>query len=295
MVSRHKDRHNFRQAFLCFAGLILLGLPGCESVEGFFDWDSGQGNAPKTTKASALAKPPEEANATPNIAAVPPFEAKPGGMLGALGVNLQPYLAKDLEDPMERIERLETVVGAIQRDLRTIAPSLQELVPVEADMQVLVKKLETIVREKPGNAAGNPQRLSPVKANAPTIKSSGKSPTSPKPPMNNGGVHVKELRTGTHPDKTRLVLDVSAKTGFSVDIDNSERLLIVELPNSGWKGATEKNFSKSKLLNSYRVNSFGQNGSILIVQLKKGSSIIHKGSIPAGKGKPYRIVIDLSH
>ena len=290
-ISCHKDKIALRRTMLCFASIVLLGLPGCESVQEFFDMD--EGHSGKVSKTSALAKPPEEANATPNIAAVPPFEPKPGGMLGALGVNLQPYLSKDIKDPMERIERLETVVGAIQRDLRILAPSLQELAAVESDMQDLVKKLEKIVENGPTQAHGKPKSLGHQKTHK-AGQSSGKNTTSSQPPKNSGGVHVKELRTGIHPGKVRLVLDVSAKTDFSVDIDNSEKLLIVELPASGWKGPIEKNFKKSKLLNSYRVNSFGHNGSILIVQLKKGSSILHKGAIPAAKGKPHRIVIDLS-
>lgn len=289
----HKDKTILRHAVLCFAGILLLGLPGCESVQEFFEFDENGGSSSRTAKTSALAKPPEDANATPNIAAIPPFEPKPGGMLGALGVNLQPYMAKDIKDPMERIARLESVVGAIQRDLRILAPSLQELAAVESDMQDLVKKLEKVVEGGPKQAHGKPQPLGHKKTSK-AAHSSGKSSTAPHPPKNSNGVHVKELRTGAHPGKTRLVLDVSAKTDFSVDIDNSEKLLIVELPHSGWKGPVEKNFKNSRLLNSYRVNSFGHNGSILIVQLKKGSSVVHKGAIPAAKGKPHRIVIDLS-
>ena len=179
----HKDKQKFRHATLCIAGIMLLSLPGCESVQDFFDM--GEGSSGKATQTSALAKPPEEANATPNIAAVPPFEPRPGGMLGALGVNLQPYLAKDIKDPMERIERLETVVGAIQPDLRILAPSLQELAAVESDMQDLVKKLEKIVENGPKQAHSKPQSLSHGKKHT-SGHSSKNSAKSSQPPKNPG-------------------------------------------------------------------------------------------------------------
>ena len=90
------------------------------------------------------------------------------------------------------------------------------------------------------------------------------------------------------------MLDVNSKTNFDVDLDNSERLMVVDLPGAGWSAAMSKTFGgKSPLLSSYSVEPAGD-GHMLIFQLKGTANIASKSDIGANNGTGRRIVIDLT-
>jgi hypothetical protein len=75
------------------------------------------------------------------------------------------------------------------------------------------------------------------------------------PPLSNGQASVYDLRIGEHPGRTRLVMDVNSKTGFSVDIDNNENIAVIDLPESGWTASTSQALAKSNFISSSSCNS----------------------------------------
>lgn len=145
---------------------------------------------------------------------------------------------------------------------------------------------------------GSHSSHTPPMGNTKTVKSVPSSyQSSPAPGFSNnasGATMVKNLRTGIHSNKIRVVLDVNKKTNFNVDLDNGEKLLVVDMPNASWQGMTEKNFTaKNPLIQSYKAQSTGQ-GTMLVMQLKKPTNIIYQKSIPALSGGGQRVVVDLS-
>lgn len=138
----------------------------------------------------------------------------------------------------------------------------------------------------------------PVTAAAPASPPAAVAVPTPSAPQQAApaasGVNVSAIRIGEHPDKIRIVLDLTGKTGFRADLDNGEKILVVELDNAGWAAAAQKTFAPSDpLFSSYKTEKMGDNGTMLIVQLKKTSSIAYKsavGDAAAGTGK---IIIDL--
>lgn len=281
------------------------------------------------------------------------FEPRPGGMMGALGVNLDTYFAEDIQDPIERIKRLERAVIAIQRDLKTVAPPIQRLVSVESDIQELVTQLQVLLEndsqpsasplpavpvpkaetaamasptpqlaDASGAASDGVERLSPEKQATPP-PAPPPEPVSTPPPITPAATQtgppleaqpppqpsetkeaikpavadrpsVTDLRVGDHPDKVRLVLDLTANAAYTADIDNEEHILVIELPEAGWGAAAEKTFNSSPLLKSYKVEANGDGkGSMLIVQLRKASGIVSQQKLDGEEGEPPRIVIDL--
>ncbi len=117
----------------------------------------------------------------------------------------------------------------------------------------------------------------------------------PRPVTNGGSAIVSGVRVGDHPGKVRLVFDVTKKTNYTLDLDNNENLLIVELPNAKWKTPTaSESFGKLPVLKSYKVDQAnGGAGNIFIMQLKKPTQILMQGKYPALSGSGERIVIDL--
>lgn len=104
---------------------------------------------------------------------------------------------------------------------------------------------------------------------------------------------VMDIRIGEHPGKTRIVLDVRGKTGFTADLDNQEKIMVVELTEAGWSAAAQKTLSASPLIASYRIEALDNGGTLLIVQLKKSAAISYKGAMD-DPGKGQRLIIDLT-
>ena len=233
---------------------------------------------------------------------------------------------KSLRSDSERLDRMERAVQNMRNDFDNVAPSIRRLMAIEGDMQNLIIELRKMttdtsrINQSPSTTVGNSsntigtrQQVSPatqqvIQDKTPTpqavpmakkVKKPAAIPTPmvktapPPPPVQNGKPSVYGLRIGEHPGKTRIVLDVNAKTSFKPDIDNSEKIMIVELPEASWGTATAKNFGRSPFITSYKVEKSGD-GSLLIFRLKKGAKISYKGDLPSISGSGRRLVIDLT-
>ncbi len=110
-------------------------------------------------------------------------------------------------------------------------------------------------------------------------------------PKASGKQTVTGVRVGEHNGKTRIVIDVGAKTAFTHNLDNSEHLLMIELPKAAWAGAKSAKFPNSPLLTSWTATADG--GVILAVQLKKNAEVVSASSLAATGSQPFRIIFDL--
>src|SRR5690606_15882348 len=102
------------------------------------------------------------------------------------------------------------------------------------------------------------------------------------------GIAVTGVRFGEHGDKTRVVLDLSAKASFTHNVDNTERLLMIELPDAKWVAPMSGIAPKTSPLSSWTVTP-GGNGHILAIQLKNNMEVVSASTLSA----PFRIVFDL--
>lgn len=245
---------------------------------------------------------------------LPRAETLPNG-LPALkplkGVNVDKLFAENISSSDKRFDRLENAVVDMRREFEAVKPAIVRLVAVEEDIQNMVEQLEIMAKqEQQARSApihreqiSTPQNLTPTDLTSPasSVVSQVKEPKpapAPKaysPQTSSHGPTVKNLRTGRHSNKVRLVLDMSSKTPYNVDLDSSENLLVIELPEAGWSGATSKTFSsKAPLLASYSVESMnGSNGTRIIIALKKSTAILTKDLLPPGATPNYRMYIDL--
>lgn len=209
--------------------------------------------------------------------------------------NPKNMFGSSLRSDEERIDRLERAVQDMRNEFESVKPSIKRLTALEGDIQRLVHELKQINDEEDYTPATSSYKAPQKKAASRTYtpaKSTAKSSYQKKsPPASNGKASVYDVRVGEHPGRTRIVMDVSAKTKFSVDIDNSENIMIIELPNAGWSTSNSKNFAKSNFISSYKVES-SNGGHILILQLKRNAKVTYKGDL-AGKGSSRRLVIDL--
>jgi hypothetical protein len=111
------------------------------------------------------------------------------------------------------------------------------------------------------------------------------------------GANVTGVRIGEHGTKTRFVLDLSTKTKpeFKYDLDNAEKLLLVDLPSTGWTGnASGKGGAAAPIVAGWSVQKGSAGGSTLAIQLKKNARILSTQFLPADGKDPARLVMDIA-
>lgn len=141
-------------------------------------------------------------------------------------------------------------------------------------------------RDWAGEASASPASAS-SEAPAPSA-APARSPSGEKA----GGSGVRKLRLGGHPDKVRIVLDLAAPAKFSHDLDNGEKILVLEVPGMPWGGAAGGP-GDGEVIASYRAEPMEGGGSRVVFQLKRETSVLHAGALGADAGNGARIVIDL--
>lgn len=105
---------------------------------------------------------------------------------------------------------------------------------------------------------------------------------------------IRGLRLGEHGNKTRLVFDVTKKPVYRTDLDNNEKLLIVEIDDAAWAGSIPAALS-SPMVQSYSTQAL-DNGTRIIVVLKKSARISLQEVLgPDSANGAHRLVIDLTN
>jgi len=248
----------------------------------------------------ALSKQPSILGNT-NMSAVPApvvLEAPP---VGEPKLNPKNLFSKSLRSDKERLDRLERAVQDMRHEFDLVKPSIKRLMAVEGDIQGLITELQKL-SANPSIATPTPRAsmrqpiTTPKRTTKRPAQASQKKPksfqTKPTPPIQNGRANIYDIRIGEHPGKTRIVMDSNTKTSFNADIDNGEKIMIIELSNADWTAKTAQNLRKSPFISSFKVEPSGE-GQLIIFQLKRNASIGYKADIGALSGSGRRFVIDL--
>lgn len=282
--------------------------------------DSGENASNKGFANNPIVAPPSYDQRPLKPGESPPPQTLPNG-LPALkplkGVNVDKLFSENINDTNRRFERVENAVVDMRREFEAVKPAIVRLVAVEEDIQKMVEQLEAIASQEqyaappqraPIQPSTAPQNLTPTDMQPTPQKTSTPIPSvsvatpapqpaaAPKTNNTSSGPVVKNLRTGIHNDSVRLVLDMSSKTPYTIDLDSSENILVIELPQAGWNGANSKAFgAKEPLLASYNVESMnGGQGTRIVIPMKKATRIIKQAVLPPGSNPNFRMYIDLS-
>lgn len=312
--------------------LCILLLSSCGPVLSFLDNDkSDQEKQAESANEPRNGQPPEQDGRSssgglaplvpPGMDDRPPLPGQtgvqytPDGLpaLQPRGVNVQTLFAEDISDPIERIKRVENAVVEFRQEFDAVLPSIVRLVAVEQDIQGLVEQLQTLLQNEPlplepqelveaepipppqKQAAGMGSSAQPK----PPVPQAQSPPVAEKPPVPlsvqaSGGVQATGLRIGEHADKTRLVIDATGDVAYRHDLDNGEKLLIVELPGATWTGQKQWTSERAPLIASYTAQPLADGqGSRLIIQLKQEASVVYESALAGDGQNGRRIVLDL--
>ena len=246
----------------------------------------------------------------------------PNGLpaLKSKGINIETLFAENIKDSGKRFNRVENAVVGLRQEFEAYKPAIVRLSAVEADIQNLITELEVLLQETPAQQPAldlmnrpdarlhvsqlDPQPQPPdvpVITNTPPPQTIMQKPPKKereppyKPPKTYDGVVAQNLRVGEHAEKVRLVLDTNHRTAFTIDLDNAEKLIIIEMPKARWVGASKKSFPNTKLIESYTIEPLNNGtGTMMIIALNKATKILQEKRLTPDSTSPHhRIYFDL--
>lgn len=104
---------------------------------------------------------------------------------------------------------------------------------------------------------------------------------------------ILKARAGLHADKTRFVLDFSAKPIYGFDKNPEDGQIVIELKNAGVpKGRVVPSTTIGLVEHTMFISKGGKSSNVVLF-LTKPSKVANSFLIPGGKGKVHRLVIDL--
>ncbi len=132
----------------------------------------------------------------------------------------------------------------------------------------------------------------PVPLAAPAATAQPASYTPPAVDMKS----IRGIRFGAHEGgKSRLVVDVSAASAFKFDIDNNERMLVLEIPGTAWSaGPLTRMVQDNPLVQSMTASPDGQGGTRVVFMLQKPAKVLWSQAIPPAGMQGHRIVLDVA-
>lgn len=259
-----------------------------------------------STAALALAGCAGDQPATPPQAAVPVTAVEAHGVTDAA-------LA-------ERVGRLEQNMGGIESDVANLQeevtaarPKLAKVETMERHFRQLSLELDRI--NQTYDVAATPEPVArPQPAAIPEAKPAEKTETKPAPKAEpvkaepakaapkpkaapaaatSGPLKVNQVRIGEQPNgKTRIVLDSTQPAKINYDIDNGEKILVIEVPGAAWAASQSATLKNSPLVSSYKAESDAA-GSRVIIQLKADAQVLGTSRLAPANGAGHRVFLDL--
>ena len=229
-----------------------------------------------------------------------------------------------------RLARVELDVATIKTQMAHSEVQAEKMAALQGKLLQLVEELQRMDAEntaavKMSEAPVSAPAPVPVSASAPVPKGAVTSDSKPAPvvssvpapalkpaaamaptpivkpavsaarPAASSVPEVSALRFGQHGEKTRLVLDLSAPAVFTQDLDNAEKILIVEIKGAAWKMSSPAPVAvKSPVVASYLVQTAELGGQRLVLQLKKPVRVVASTSLKPSGDRGNRILIDLA-
>ncbi len=224
------------------------------------------------------------------------------------------------EDVHFRLVRIEREVNNLRDDFDKLLPPLSNLIVSDNQLDKTIQEISARPAHKPPVPAPAQTRVfndtgttsealldSTRKTQAAPLRPLGSASAQPAPapqpvatataasqPSSNGGATVvRGIRTGEHPGKTRLVLDLTGASKYRADIDNDENLLLIELSDAGWSTASQK-LLNHPLIKGYTTQASGNGGTILALELKKPAKILGSAALKPNAQYGNRIYLDLA-
>lgn len=104
---------------------------------------------------------------------------------------------------------------------------------------------------------------------------------------------INSVRIGTHPDKTRIVIELSEKTQFRAFTLQNPTRIVVDIPDFNWNAGTP-DLGKNSAISNIRHGLLQPGISRIVMELKQNVTIKSAFMLPAAASVPDRLVIDFT-
>lgn len=108
-----------------------------------------------------------------------------------------------------------------------------------------------------------------------------------------GSVTVTDMRVGKHPNKTRIVLDITKPTNLAFEVSGDGQALFIDLPTATWNAAPFSARHAEGVVVDYRFQSNGKSGGRLSVLTDQPIRIKRPFFVAPRGNMGHRIVIDM--
>jgi hypothetical protein len=105
--------------------------------------------------------------------------------------------------------------------------------------------------------------------------------------------NVSGFRFGNHPDKTRMVMDLSGPVQYTIKYDEAGNTLLIDLPQTAWNVQENEMIKSGKLISAYRVEQLPESGTRVILKMADNTSVGSSGLLKAHAGKKDRLYLDV--
>ena len=108
-----------------------------------------------------------------------------------------------------------------------------------------------------------------------------------------GAADVTDVRVGAHPNKTRLVLELSEKVPYRIFTLADPYRVVIDLPRVDWKIKSTGPVRGTGVISSYRYGLFQKGNSRLVVDVRTPVALSTNLMLPPSGRHRHRLVVDL--
>lgn len=105
---------------------------------------------------------------------------------------------------------------------------------------------------------------------------------------------VTDIRFGQHPEKTRLVMELSEQRDFRTFVLSDPYRMVIDLPAFNWKAGSINNLERAGI-SAIRHGNLKPGISRIVFDLNRPVSIHNAFILPGNAGNPNRLVIDFAN
>lgn len=224
-----------------------------------------------------------------------------------------PALQDKLGELVDELQRIDARVAAAQAHVETLPPTTAVVEPMPAPFKPA--KMTPIVEPAPVKVTAKPapvKTIEPLKKPVEVASSLAKAEPAPVAPVAAAkGEETKpapvvaaptadvsvptlqHIRVGDDAGKTRLVLDMNKKVPYTYDLDNTEKILIIDVDAHAVSAVKSATFDKSPLISSYAAEVGSDGKARVVLQLRRAVKVMATSTLPPNGDKGDRVVIDL--
>lgn len=216
-------------------------------------------------------------------------------------VNTMPPIVDD-----GQYRGLEQRVQTLEGQMKAAQPTLKKVDAIESHFKALSFELDKISENYKTTDVSAPAVPAPVVAEpVPEKVAEPKKPEIKKAEVKKEEVKkevpkapdvfsVTSVRIGEQSKNvTRIVLDTTNPAEIHYDLDNTEGLLVIDIPKAKWATTPAQAFTKSPMVKSFKAMS-DDSGAHFVTDLKQKAKVIATARLAPSGTSGHRVYIDIA-